>query len=116
MARALLAAALFGRTLAQERQLTTYASIAGYVPHSKIDLDMEEIVDAVGLGTAAGITEAIRIYTDGGGGLCTAADVTAGTATGSTTTTWCTDTTKALGNSQKDSSVRTIKGFATSGQ
>ena len=86
------------------------------VPHSKIDLDMAEIVDAVGLGTAAGITEAIRIYTDGGGGFCSAADVTAGTATGSTTTTWCTATTVALGNSQKSSSVRTIKGFATSGQ
>jgi len=120
MARALLAAALFGRTLAQERQLTTYASIAGYVPasdvvpHSKIDLDMEEIVDAVGLGTAAGITEAIRIYTDGGGGLCLQTDVDAATA--GTATTWCTDTTKALGNSQKSSSVRTIKGFATSGQ
>merc|ERR1719182_403425 len=53
------------------------------------------------------------IFDNGGGGLCSASDVTAGTAAGSTTTPWCTDTTKALGNSQKSTSVRTLKGFAT---
>ena len=114
MARALLAAALFGRTLAQERQLTTYASIAGYVPasdvvpHSKIDLDMEEIVSAVGNND---ITEAIRIYTSGGNGLCSAADVA------DTTIVQCTATTDVKGNSVKGSgAIRTIKGFATSGE
>ena len=41
---------------------TASPTIAGYkagswvTPHAKIDLDMKEIVDAVGLGTAAGIT------------------------------------------------------------
>jgi hypothetical protein len=111
MARALLAAALFGRTLAQT---TTYASIAGYVPasdvvpHSMIDLDMEEIVTAVG---ANDITEAIRIYTSGGNGLCSAADVA------DTTINQCTATTDVKGNSVKGSgAIRTIKGFATSGE
>merc|ERR1719484_333446 len=69
MARALLAAALFGRTLAQT---TTYASIAGYVPASDV------------------------------------AD---------TTINQCTATTDVKGNSVKGSgAIRTIKGFATSGE
>merc|ERR1719271_118169 len=59
-----------------------------------IDLDMEEIVTAVG---ANDITEAIRIYTSGGNGLCSTTDV--------------------KGNSVKGSgAIRTIKGFATSGE
>merc|ERR1719375_2791728 len=84
MARALLAAALFGRAFAQTATSAPTASptIAGYkagswvTPHAKIDLDMKEIVDAVGLGTAAGITEAINVYTNGGGGTCTQATST----------------------------------------
>merc|ERR1719155_254045 len=60
MARALLAAALFGRAFAQTATSAPTASptIAGYkagswvTPHAKIDLDMKEIVDAVGLATS----------------------------------------------------------------
>ena len=78
------------------------------VPHSKIDLDMEEIVSAVG---SNDITEAIRIYTSGGNGLCSAADVA------DTTIVQCTATTDVKGNSVKGSgAIRTIKGFATSGE
>ena len=51
------------------------------------------------------------IYENGGGGLCSQADVDA--AMTWTATPWCTDTTQAIGNSQKSSSVRTLKGFAT---
>merc|ERR1719321_2117472 len=73
-----------------------------------IDLDMEEIVSAVG---SNDITEAIRIYTSGGNGLCSAADVA------DTTIVQCTATTDVKGNSVKGSgAVRTIKGFATSGE
>ena len=107
----------FTRARARRRQLTTYASIAGYVPasdvvpHSMIDLDMKEIVDAVGLGTTAGLAEAIRVYKEGGGGLCTAADVA------DTTILQCTATTDVKGNSVKGSgAIRTIQGFATSGE
>ena len=104
----------FTHARARRRQLTTYASIAGYVPasdvvpHSMIDLDMEEIVSAVGNND---ITEAIRIYTSGGNGLCSAADVA------DTTIVQCTATTDVKGNSVKGSgAIRTIKGFATSGE
>merc|ERR1719405_440962 len=73
-----------------------------------IDLDMEEIVSAVG---SNDITEAIRIYTSGGNGLCSAADVA------DTTIVQCTATTDVKGNSVKGSgAIRTIKGFATSGE
>merc|ERR1719271_1791801 len=76
-----------------------------------IDLDMKEIVDAVGLGTTAGLAEAIRVYKEGGGGLCTAADVA------DTTILQCTATTDVKGNSVKGSgAIRTIQGFATSGE
>jgi len=120
MARALLAAALFGRTLAQERQLTTYASIAGYVPasdvvpHSKIDLDMKEIVEAVGQGDTAGLAEAIRVYKSGGGGKCSATDIT---TTVTTDSCYGHTTSDSKGNSVKGSGdVRTIQGFATAGE
>jgi len=99
----------------------TYTDLAGYstasdvAPHALIDLDMAEFETAVGLHdtSATWIADATFIYEKGGGGLCSTADVTAGTATDSTTTPWCTDTTQALGNSQKSTAVRTLKGFAT---
>jgi len=118
MARLTLAAALLAPAAAQ---IGTYTDLAGYstasdvAPHALIDLDMAEFETAVGLHdtSTTWIADATFIYENGGGGLCSAADVTAGTATGSTTTPWCTDTAQALGNSQKSTSVRTLKGFAT---
>ena len=99
--------------------LAGYESASDVGPHSMIDLDMEELEKFCGYHSATDGTQttwrddALFVYTNGGGGLCSADDVTAGTATGSTTTPWCTDTTKALGNSQKSTSVRHLKGFAT---
>jgi len=118
MARITLAAALFGGAAAQIgswQEMAGYKSASDVGPHAKIDLDMAEFETTVGThGTDADwITKAMFIFDNGGGGLCSASDVTAGTAAGSTTTPWCTDTTKALGNSQKSTSVRTLKGFAT---
>merc|ERR1719316_2285741 len=56
--------------------------IAGYLPatsvvkHSKVDLDMKEIADAIGAGN---FTKAMFVYQNGGGGLCTQADIDAAT-------------------------------------
>jgi len=78
-----------------------------------IDLDMEEIVTEVGRATDAGITEAIRIYTSGGGGLCSSSDILTTVTTDSCYGHAITD---SKGNSVKGSgAVRTIKGFATAG-
>merc|ERR1719443_2712615 len=58
--------------------------IAGYLPatsvvkHSKIDLDMKEISDAVG--NSFDFTQAKFVYQNGGGGLCTQADIDAATS------------------------------------
>jgi len=89
--------------------LAGYQSASNIEPHSKIDLDMEELETKVGeyATNTNWKTEAMFIYENGGGGLCQTTDV------GATATPWCTDTTKALGNSQKSDSVRTLKGFAT---
>ena len=74
---------------------------------------MEELENKVGeyATNANWVAEAMFIYENGGGGLCSQADVDAAMA--GTATPWCTDTTKALGNSQKSTSIRTLKGFAT---
>merc|ERR1719515_212138 len=91
--------------------------IAGYLPatsvvkHSKIDLDMKEISDAVG--NSFDFTQAKFVYQNGGGGLCTQADIDAAvdgdSCTGKTTN-------DAKGNSVKGSgAIRTLQGFATSG-
>ncbi len=102
-----------------EYGLGAWQTLAGYQtatdvgPHAKIDLDMEELEIRVGEYdiNPNWITEAMFIYENGGGGLCSQADVDA--AMTSDTTPWCTDTTKALGNSQKSTKVRTLRGFAT---
>ena len=93
--------------------LAGYQSASNIEPHSKIDLDMEELETKVGeyATNANWVAEAMFIYENGGGGLCSQADVDA--AMTSDTTPWCTDTTQALGNSQKSTSIRTLKGFAT---
>merc|ERR1719261_1929511 len=91
--------------------------IAGYVPttdvvpHSMVDLDMKEISDAIG--NSFDFTQAKFVYQNGGGGLCTQADIDAAVAgdpcNGKTTA-------DAKGNSVKGSgAIRTLQGFATSG-
>ena len=93
-----------------------YKSASDVGPHAKIDLDMAEFETAVGTHSTdtEWITKSMFIFDNGGNGLCQQTDVDAATA--GTATPWCTDTTKALGNSQKSTSVRTIRGFATSGE
>ena len=93
--------------------LAGYESASNIEPHSKIDLDMEELESKVGeyATNTNWKTEARFIYDNGGGGLCMQADVDRGHM--GIATPWCTDLTKAIGNSQKSTSVRTLKGFAT---
>merc|ERR1719236_205195 len=92
--------------------------IAGYlpatnvVPHSMVDLDMQEISNAVA-SSSYDFAGAKFIYMNGGGGKCSQADIDAGGAdnpcTGATTD-------DAKGNSLKSGGViRTLQGFATSG-
>jgi len=106
MARITLAAALFGGAAAQ---MGSWQTLAGYQtasdvgPHAMIDLDMAEFETQCGLKTAAGFTEALRIYEKGGNGTCAVAGANgAGCAAGA-----------AYGNSRKSDSIRTLKGFAT---
>ena len=90
--------------------------IAGYlpatdvVPHSKIDLDMKEVMLLVDI---ANFDEALFVYENGGNGKCTdaliAAAVDGDSCFGKTTD-------NAVGNSIKGSgAVRTLYGFATCG-
>merc|ERR1719199_1429069 len=88
-----------------------YVPTSGVVPHSMIDLDMEEISTAVG--NSFDFTQAKFVYQNGGGGLCTQADIDAAVDGDS-----CFEktTADAKGNSVKGSgSIRTLQGFATSG-
>ena len=112
-ARALIIAAAVGRAQAQ---VGSWQTLAGYEtstdvgPHSMIDLDMEELETNVKLLTDAGFAEAIRIYTNGGGGFCSQADVD------DPDINQCTAVGDPKGNSVKGSgAIRTIEGFATSG-
>lgn len=94
----------------------SYSSIANYrpetnvVPHSLLDLDMAEVVAACKAGDFA---QALFVYDNGGGGLCSQADI----ATSDTSSSCYGKTTAhAKGNSIKGSgAIRTLKGFATSG-
>jgi hypothetical protein len=93
------------------------AAIAGYhpqtdvVPHSKIDLDQQEINTAAG---AADFEQAIFVYEKGGGGLCSEADIA---TTDDSNSCFGKTTADARGNSVKGSgAIRTIQGFATSGE
>jgi len=112
------------------------APIAGYkpltdvVPHSKIDLDQKEINSNAGATTQEGWDEAIRIYAEGGGGMCTDADIAAGPCLAQADMAKCSKdgngpcssccyktTSDPKGNSVKGSgSIRTLKGFAMSGE
>merc|ERR1719321_377790 len=91
--------------------------IAGYVPatdvvpHSKVDLDMKEISDAIS--NSFDFDQAKLVYMNGGGGLCTATDIAYASSFDP-----CKDKTinDAKGNSVKGSgAIRTLQGFATSG-
>merc|ERR1719321_681725 len=91
--------------------------IAGYVPatdvvpHSKVDLDMKEISDAIS--NSFDFDQAKLVYMNGGGGLCTATDIAYASSFDP-----CADKTTydAKGNSVKGSgAIRTLQGFATSG-
>ena len=113
-ARALIIAAAVGRAQAQ---VGSWQTLAGYEtstdvgPHSMIDLDMEELETNVKLLTDAGFTEAIRIYTNGGGGFCSQADVD------DPAINQCTAVGDPKGNSVKGSgAIRMLKGFATAGE
>jgi hypothetical protein len=92
------------------------AKIAGYmpatnvVPHSQIDLDMQEVNTLVGTPDFAG---ALFVYEKGGNGKCSDSDIS-GAVTGDP----CKDktTNDAKGNSVKGSgAIRTLMGFATCG-
>ena len=94
-----------------------FAQIAGYipssnvVPHSLVDLDMHEIIEKVG----TDFPGALFVYENGGGGKCTDALITANTGFGTPDACIAGKTTDdPVGNSLKSSSIRTLKGFATS--
>merc|ERR1719161_3069601 len=94
-----------------------FEMIAGYVPttdvvpHSMVDLDMKEISTA--MGDSKDFTQAKFVYQNGGGGLCTQADIDAAVDGDSCQGK---STTDAKGNSVKGSgAIRTLQGFATSG-
>ena len=94
-----------------------FAQIAGYipssnvVPHSLVDLDMHEINEKVG----TDFPGALFVYENGGGGKCTDALITANTGCGTPDACIAGKTTDdPVGNSLKSSSIRTLKGFATS--
>ena len=113
----LIGLALVGRALAQ---IGSWQILAGYETasdveqHAKIDLDMEELEKFCGYHSATDGTQttwrddALFVYTNGGGGKCTQADVD-DTANG-----WCTAVDDAKGNSLKSApTIRHLKGFAT---
>ena len=94
--------------------LAGYESASDVGPHSMIDLDMEELEKFCGYHSATDGTQttwrddALFVYTNGGGGKCTQADVD-DTANG-----WCTAVDDAKGNSLKSApSIRHLKVFAT---
>merc|ERR1719181_14886 len=93
-----------------------YTPIAGYipatnvVPHSMIDLDMDEISTACGV---PDFDQALFVYENGGGGLCSASDIA---TTVTTDSCYGHTTSDAKGNSIKGSgAVRTLQGFALAG-
>lgn len=112
MSRTILALALMSTPAS-----ASYDRIAGYmpetdvVPHSKIDLDIAEIAAA---SSAGDLDEAYRVYQFGGGGLCSATDIQ---TTDESNSCFGHTQSDSKGNSVKGSgSIRTVKGFATSGE
>merc|ERR1711937_111721 len=92
-------------------KIAGYAPATNVVPHAKVDLDMKEIADAA---SAFDYTQAKFVYEKGGGGLCAQTDID--NAADGTDPCFEATTSDPKGNSVKGSgSVRTLKGFATSG-
>jgi len=96
-------------------------AIAGYipssdvVPHSKIDLDMQEVSSLVG---SEDFADALFVYEKGGNDKCTQAQIDAATKFGEPASSGgCFEKTTAdpVGNSLKKTSVRTLHGFAVAG-
>jgi hypothetical protein len=82
------------------------------VEHNEVDLDMEEIEIAVGLLTEEGLTSALFVYENGGGGKCTAELIAANTGYGSPDACISTATTNdPVGNSLKSSEIRKLLAF-----
>jgi hypothetical protein len=90
--------------------MANYMPETDVVPHSEVDLDMEEISTAAG---SYDWTQAEFVYSNGGGGLCSSTDIT---TTDTTDSCYGHTTADAKGNSIKGSgAIRTLQGFATSG-
>ncbi|KAH8056889.1 peptide-aspartate beta-dioxygenase [Aureococcus anophagefferens] len=110
MKHALAAALMASETLASYTLIANYMPETDVVPHSEVDLDMEEISTAAG---SYDWTQAEFVYSNGGGGLCSSSDIT---TTDTTDSCYGHTTADAKGNSVKDNgAIRTLRGFATSG-
>ena len=91
--------------------IANYASSTDVSTHAMIDLDAKEIEE---YSDAGEWESALFVYENGGGGLCSAADIAAAVSGDA-----CFEktTSDAKGNSIKGSGeIRTIQGFATSGR
>jgi len=110
------AALLFCQALGSYDRIANYEPSTDVVPHSQIDLDMKEVVDALGPKDADAFAAALSIYTNGGGDKCTASEITGAAATAPC---YQKTTNDVKGNSVGVKSgshwIRTLKGFATCG-
>jgi len=116
---------------ASEPVLAGYTPATNIIPHSMIDLDQQEINNAVKSDGINPVTfeQAWFVYTNGGGGLCTQGDIDTASCLPEDEMAMCSKdgkqgcdsccyktTADAKGNSVKGSgSIRTLQGFATSG-
>jgi hypothetical protein len=113
------AALLLGTALGSFDTIGGYLPETDVVPHSKIDLDMQEINSLLGQATGADFTSALFVYENGGNGKCTQALIDAATAYGAPATSGAcfgNAVDDPVGNSLKSDDIRTLKGFATSGK
>ena len=110
MLRTVGAALLCGKALGSYERIALYEPETDVTTHAMVDLDMAEINDKVGSADFAG---ALFVYENGGGGLCSAGDISSAVSGDS-----CFEktTSDAKGNSVKGSgAIRTLLGFATCG-
>ena len=95
-------------------QIAGYIPSSNVVPHAAIDLDMQEVSSLVG----DDFPGALFVYENGGNGKCTQAQIDAATGFGVPASSGAcqgkTAGTDPVGNSLKKTSIRTLKGFATS--
>jgi hypothetical protein len=114
---------------ASETPIAGYTSATNVIPHSRIDLDQQEINAAVKSDGVNPIdfTQAWFVYSEGGGGLCTQADIDGASCLPQADMAKCskdgnqacgsccyaTADVSPKGNSVKGSgSIRTLQGFA----